>query len=317
MAINIEEIQNALREDATLQKEVISFVNGTDAGKENLSAYLKSKEADIISENTKKIYNNLDKDIMDTLGVRKGDSEKTYDFLKTQLGKIKGLESQVTELSKGDDKAALKTLKAELETEKSKTTNSEHWHNTHLKAIEAWETKEKGFVEQLNTEKANSKNMLINVEVAKEIASFDFNNELPQEVIDTMVKSTTDSILSSAFIGEDGKVSYKNSDGSPMTNESTFKAITTKELLTKGLTPILSTEQGGGATTKGSRGGVTAGKGDSAKILTLKSGSFATKSEFLNVANETLTKNGIVGEQRQQMIDAAYVENNVVNLPRN
>ena len=276
----------------------------------------KNDENSVIGQKTGEIYGGLDADILAASGIAKDGTEKTYEYAKRVIGKLKedaganaGLQSQVAELTK--EKARLEKVLAEgggdAETKKALAK---------AQADLASVTKQYGELKATHdASEASHAKELLNVRIESEFAGagagLKFKADLPQAVIDMARRTAIDKVkgMNPEFIddGNGGKVLAFMKDGVPLRNPDTnLKPYTATELVSKELR-----EMGILAETRKQTGtGVTGGDGGGDNATLDLSGA-KSQVEASEIVAKTLMAQGLTlgSDAYQTAYDKAWKDN--------
>jgi hypothetical protein len=317
MEITLAKIQEALKTDANLRKDLVVTLSETDEGKELLGNHAKAYYEANIGSKVSEIYKNIDEDIFSVLGVRKKSDQKTYDFLKTEIlaeyKKIK--DSNGTD---SDKEQKIKELETQLES--FKNNNSDLWKRTHEEAVKEWNQEKQNWQNKISELETRNLNYIVENDLSMGMAGLKINPTIPKSVVDTYVESVKREVLKSAKV-DDGKVIYLKEDGTTW-HDKEYKPITAKGIFAEKLKEILDTgvpAVGGGAP-KGKAGEiVTVGSGsDATKKVVLDQTKFNTRLSFMETLETTLIEQGVSknSEEWAELRDTAYEEYKVAELPR-
>lgn len=316
--MTIEEIKQAVQNNPNLAKEIAVWSTGeTEAGKEILTNFAKAEVEKKIKENTAEIYTNIDNDLFEVLGVRKANDQKTYEFLKKIAGEYKELKGKAEKLN---DNERIKELEAKIKKMQDEGSVNEHWKKIYDEAVSKWQTEKQTLSDQITAKEKEFLEAQIEADLKAGLGSLKLKADIPKNVIDALIQVEKDKIVKGAKV-IDGKVVYHQEDGTPRLNKE-YKPITSNEIWSDTLGSLIETNEppkgGGGANPKLPAGRVEkTGEGDNAKIkLVLDKGSFSTKVEFNNKADELLRKQGVAvgSKDYQEAIMDAYKEYEVDKL---
>lgn len=314
MSLSIEQIKEAFTQNADLQKQVLLYVVETTEGKELLNNFAKKHFDENIGSKVSEIYNNIDNDIFETLGVRKDPNQKTYDFLKTTLTDYKKIkESQNTDKDK-----EINDLKEKLKTLETSTSNGEFWHKTHQEAVSKFEQEKNALSQKIQElENANLSN-LVNNDLSMGLAGLKFSPNVPESAIQALTNSIKSDVMKQAKI-VDGKVVYHKEDGNPWLDNE-YKPISAKSIFAEKLKDVLDKPAGGGGAPTGKVGKIITIEGnDGSKKVVLDATKFGTQVEFFNHLDEVLVKeNGVAKNSPEyaKLRDTAYAEYKVSEMKR-
>lgn len=205
-------------------------------------------EASVIGQKTGEIYGGLDTDILNTSGMEKNGTEKTYDYAKRVIGELKktaesagGLQAQVAELTKERDRLQKVISDGGADAETARELKR-------VRADLANVTKEytdlKGRFDASETEHARQlMDVRLEGEFAKASAGIKLKGEYPASVADVLMKQAIDRVkgMSPEFIDDGtgtGKkvLAFKDKTGAIMRNpETNLEPFTASELVRKQL----------------------------------------------------------------------------------
>lgn len=290
--MTLAEIKKLFGEQPALFKEVLVHIATTEEGKELLTNYAKTQTDKAIGDKTSEIYNGIDKDINDVLGVQKPSDKKTYEFVKELISELKDLRAKKGEGGTGDDtKEGVRITELESQLKAIKDQNWEGKYNT---LIVETSGKIEGFTNKIKELEMGNTSSLVNIELATGLSTLKFNPNIPQEAIDALTVVVKNKVIKTAKV-VDGKVVYFKEDGTPYLNEL-YKPITAEEIFKTELKTIISGSNvaGGGAETTEKGKLLTVGEGDTAKKkVSLDVTKFNTKLGFANHIEEVLIENGV------------------------
>lgn len=309
-----------------LTKEIL-LANSTLAGlnAEQLEAIVtlsQNDEAAVIAKKTSEIYGGLDADILVASGVEKSGGEKTYDYAKRVIGSLK----KSVDGAKGnaDKIAALEAEKAKLQADLEKGGGEEL-----QKQLNQTQTDLKSVMEKYNTLKANYDkaqsdfaakllNTRLDADLAGAAKGLKIKSGIPSAAAEILMKQAFAKLKASRpeyIDNADGTQSliFKDADGAVMRNpNNTLNPYTAAELLRKelGEMGVLENRQGKGTGTSTDPNPVPAGVID---ISGAKN-----QREAYEIIDKALTAQGKMAGSRayQDAMDAAWKENNIVNLPK-
>lgn len=316
MEITLETVSEAIKTNPELANGLLLQLVETEKGKDLLAKSAKAHFDANIGSKVSEIYNSIDNDIFEVLGVRKQPEVKTYDFLKSNLAELKKLKETVG----SDDKIQkISTLENEIKKLKEVSTSDEFWKKSHTEAVLKFENDKKEYQAKIaELEKGNTLN-LVNNDLSMGLAGLEFNPNIPKNAIDALTSTIKESILKNSKI-EEGKVVYLKEDGTPWL-DSGYNPITSKGIFAEKLKDVLNmTPNGGGSAPTGTKGeiiSVTSGDAVTKKVVLDKT-QFSTKTEFFNVLEKTLFDKGITKDNKEfaELRDNAYAEYEVEKLER-
>jgi len=320
--MDFEAIKKAVEANPALATQVATWAATTEQGKTILGNHSKMEVDKAIKAKTSEIYQSIDNDMFEVLGVRKDTTEKTYDFLKKIAKEYKTLKDKKGSL---DTDETIKGLKAKIKEMEDSGEINKHWKGVYDSALEEWKRKEEEFNNKYSQKEKEYFEAQVEADLKAGLSGIQFMQNIPQSMIDTFVDAKKASIMEGAKI-ENGKVVYYDKDGKPKVN-SNYAPMNSKEIWGVELKDIISTNQeggkGGGATTnpitEGKVTTTTTGEGDKSVTTTrlvLDKSSFTTKREFNEVADAALRKEGLAvnSKEYQDAYSAAYKEYEVKGL---
>lgn len=288
--MNLEQLKKLFGEQPALFKEVLGHIATTEEGKEFLANYAKVEVDKAKSDLTSEIYNNIDKDMREVLGVEKPGDKKTWEAVKEILVELKGLRDK----PKGE--AGTETEKDtkinELEG-KLKTLVDANWEGKYNTLVTETSTKVTELTGEITKLKTGSVESLVGMELATGLSTLKFNPNIPTEAVTAMTEQVKARIMKTAKVVE-GKVVYYKEDGTPYLNEL-FQPITAEGIFKNELKSIISGVNVSGGGSEAGKGTITTiGEGDNAKKkLILDPSKFTTKLGFAQHAEDTLLELGV------------------------
>lgn len=289
--MNLEELKKLLGEQPELFKGLLGHIATTTEGKELLENYATTKVDKAIGEKISEIYNGIDKDIKDILGLEKSGDKKTYDFVKDLITELKDLKAKKGEAGGSTDPDTAKKIE-QLETQLDDIKKA-NWEGKYNALVVETSTKVEGLTNEITKLQEGNTESLVNVELATGLSSLQFNPNIPKEATDAMTQAVKNKVIKNAKVVE-GKVVYYKEDGTPYLNEL-FKPATAQEIFSMELKPIISGKNVAGGGAEGEKGKVIiSGEGDSAsKKVILDPSKFNTKLTFATHIEEVLLENGV------------------------
>lgn len=288
--MTLEELKKLFAEQPTVFTEVLKHIVTTEEGKTLLDNHAKQYAEKVIGEKTSEIYNGIDKDILEILGVNKPADKKTYDFVKELVTELKTLKEKKAG-GEGTTEDAKKVVELQAQLDEIKKAN---WEGKYNGLVTETAKKIEGFTAKITELETGNLSSLVNIDLATGLSSIKFNPNIPKEAIDAMTGVVKDKILKTSKV-VDGKVVYYKEDGTPYLNEL-FKPITAEEIFKTELkSVVVGNVAGGGANPNEEKGKIiTVGEGDTAtKKVTLDPTKFNTKLTFATHIEEVLTSNGV------------------------
>ena len=306
-----------------LTKETLSTVTGlTEEQITAIETLSRNDEAEVISKRIREIYSGLDDDILQASGIKKGGSEKTYDYVKRVIGavkvdvseyewKIQTLQSERDQLEQqiksGKGSAALvASLEKQISDKDSLITQLQ---NDRQSLEEDYKTR---FADK-QKEFAQLKVLNAMREGADKLK---YKKGYDDAVINTFARTAQNKVLGLTpdfeFEGPNGKqLVFRDSNGDILRNrENNLQPYTAAELYQKELAPILDTgRQANGAGTKPGQG--------SGGINIPDVSAATTKVEATRMINKVLASEGLAAgtEKHQQRFNEIWTESESSKLP--
>lgn len=228
MALTIEEIQAAVKENPELETALVTYSAQTETGKTLLNNHLTNNKDSIsktaADEATKAAYGNMDKILKDA-GYEKQEGEFTT---AAQARAIKGLEAKIAKsgASAQDEEAAqamIQAVKDQADEEK--------------RALQG----------ELETERTNNTTNNIKSKLIGARSKLTINPTYEKLVADSFIVNIEKQLIDGAKKQADGTFIYHDEKGLPYLNDLRAPA-TEEQILSKLLKPILVvSEAGGGA----------------------------------------------------------------------
>jgi D-Tyr-tRNAtyr deacylase len=162
-----------------------------------------------IGERVSEIYSQIDEDVYGVIGVKKGDNEKTYDYVKSQLAALK----EKAEKKGGDESEELKKVRKQLQ-DLAREKSEE--------------------VERLKSEMTISNRMS---KLREGLAKLNFNEHIPESILKETIDKRIKDLAESATETEDGKYRYKSNgvdileNYAPVTEPEKVLGIVFKDML--------------------------------------------------------------------------------------
>lgn len=274
--LTIEQIQEAIKANPSLEQSLVTTALQTEVGKSVLNNHLKTSQTTVYNEATKGAYTNVD-ETLKGLGFEKPEGTKSTDFLASVIQdlntKAKSIESTTEE--KEDAKKLAEALKSDFATKESEYIST---------------------IEQL---KKSNQDVLIKAEINS--LSFDLDPNISEAVSSVFLATQRDILLRNAKVVE-GKTIYYDEDGKPYLNDLRDYA-TAKEILTKKLEPILKKEPTAGG-----------GAGQEKKTTTsIKGGAIISDNLNKATTRETLFAAFLSDAKRQALVQGSEDFNKVWN----
>lgn len=170
-----------------------------------------------IGQRIKEVYDQLDEDLFNVTGVRKGDDEKTYTAIKRVLSDLKTKAEKVG----GDESEELKALRKDF-----------------AKKMEAKD------LELANLSKLSSKKEIVSaLNIAK--AKLTFKKSIPEAIREKYSKDIINDLAEKAQRDSEGKIRWKDQNGVDITDN--YKLVTdAQKVLELALKDVIGEDAGGG-----------------------------------------------------------------------
>lgn len=230
MGISKEEALKKIQDSQDAEFEVFSNTEH----KTFIDNLLESEVDKQLKPKVSEIHQMYDEDLYKLTGKRRGENQKTYDFLKetltghsANLETIGNLKKEIDDLKKQiKDGNGDPQLKKDLE----------NVQKQYQEAKTAWDEEKKTYV----TEKER---MIIDNELDKALVGIKFKESIPESVRNVMVRQVKDNLIGVAKF-HDGKLIFLNKDGETLRNkENSLNPYTAKEMILEQLKDIVGEEK--------------------------------------------------------------------------
>ena len=226
-------------------------------------------EAVVISSKIGELHGRYDLDVKEVTGIEKAQGEKSYDYVKRVLGdfkskvggsaelqtKITGYEQKISTL----EKAISEGKGNEAMVQKLRDTESQlaQLNTQYSTDKQVWEREKGEFSSQITA-------IQVDTQFEKAIAGLKFKAGYPEEIQNTLLQSTKNSILGqykADWVEADGKkvMVFRDSKGEIARNQSNgLNPFTAQELIKNSLKGVLDegrAQEGGGTKSPGGNGG--------------------------------------------------------------
>lgn len=324
MEINKDNIAEVLTSDE-YKNDILPLITASDSVQSLITNKADSIYKEKIGDEVATIHKQYDDDMFEALGERPGTIEggarmKTYTKIKELYSELSGLRTQKESLTKD---AEVIRLNGEIDKLKLEGGGS-HIQSMFDQAKSDWTTKEQGYLKQIQDGSANNDTFKKETAIAHAMQQIKFNPDTPESIKKMVLNNVEkDLIKNSKFEGD--KLIFLNGEGKPAMNTTTYVPMNAVEMLNsmdaiKDISVKAIDKPGGGAdrTIVGSIQTANV-EGKDVKKLILQEGSFKTKEEFQKVAQKAILDSGITrrDQQFQKLIDGAYSEYKVADMPRN
>ncbi len=321
--MELAQITAALEGNAELLTGVTSFIVDSDKGKELIGNKAEAIFQGRISDEISGVHSQYDNDAFEILGEKPkvlddGKKQKTYDFLKERLTELKTLRTQKDDLNVD---AEIIKLKAEIEVLK-KDGGGSHWEKTFNAEQEKWKAEREGYLDTIKNAATSNSEFRKTSDIEQGLRGLKFNEDIPESARKAVVDATVRSLIANSKI-ENNKILYLDEKG-VILYDAESKPQTASGVLKTLLKDIIKNENtdGGGGAPPTVTGSIeitrVEGKDDIEKLV-LPEGTFKSKLEFQQKAEEALLKSGVTRSETQRwnkLINDAYKRHGVGKLPR-
>lgn len=310
--MELSEIIKVATEQPELLNGLTEFVTGTDHGKGVLENYAKAEFDKRIGDEISKVHTKYDEDMFEVLGERRGQDQKTYDFIKEKVKALK-------ETSSPESSKKVKELEAELKKMRETGEASSHWKSIHEESVQKWNTERQEWESKYTELEARERSGTINGDLSKGLAGLKFIASIPSSAMQTIIDSKKEAIIKSAKIVE-GKVVYLKEDGTPFLNAQ-YANANANEIWQELLKDFVDSNGGKGSGAdekiKTEVGGFKRGTDGKVTSFDIEKSSFTTKEEFTKRIKEVATKAGIAygSTDYNNLMKEAYDRHEVSKLP--
>ena len=177
------------------------------------------------------VHKRYDDDLYEVLGKKRGQDQKTYDFLKTE---ITALSTSASELKTKN----IELQKAVDDKEGDETINLLRSENKSL--IEKHQQAKDGWDSQLAEKDGQFKTMKVTNEINTSMTGIKFKDSsvVPEDVRNMAIQTVKEGLVKSADY-DDGKLVFKDAEGKILRNESTLIPLTAADLVKDRLKSII------------------------------------------------------------------------------
>ena len=295
----------------------------TDEQKNAIALMSKNDEEVVIGNRFREVYNKLDETIAKETGIARNGDEKTYLYLeraaKTLAAKansVDGLNTKIADLTKERDKLKQQVAEGGDEATRKQLAQAQ-------KDLEAVRTQYDTLKADFDKAKTDHAAELLGVQIDNVLAGaqagLKFKPEFPQAATDTLLAQALMKIkgMNPDFIddGKGGKrLVFKGENGEIARDpENHLEPYTAEALLKKELRAMGILDEGRQAT--GTQTRVPQNNQQQGAVVDLSAA--RTQQEADNIIHNQLNALGLVrgSKKYQEAYDAAWKENNVINLP--
>ena len=295
----------------------------TDEQKNAIALMSKNDEEVVIGNRFREVYNRLDETIAKETGIARNGDEKTYNYLeraaKTLAAKansVDGLNTKIADLTKERDKLKQQVAEGGDEATRKQLAQAQ-------KDLDAVRTQYDTLKADFDKAKTDHANELLGVQIDNVLtgaqAGLKFKPEFPQAATDTLLAQALMKIkgMNPDFIddGKGGKrLVFKGENGEIARDpENHLEPYTAEALLKKELRAMGILDEGRQATGTQTRAPQTTQQ----QGVVVDLSAARTQQEADNIIHNQLNALGLVrgSKKYQEAYDAAWKENNVINLP--
>ena len=295
----------------------------TDEQKNAIALMSKNDEEVVIGNRFREVYNRLDDTIAKETGIARNGDEKTYNYLeraaKTLAAKansVDGLNTKIADLTKERDNLKKQVAEGGDEATRKQLAQAQ-------KDLDAVRTQYDTLKADFDKAKTDHANELLGVQIDNVLAGaqagLKFKPEFPQAATDTLLAQALMKIkgMNPDFIddGKGGKrLVFKGENGEIARDpENHLEPYTAEALLKKELRAMGILDEGRQAAGVGS----TPPKQNPQQGAVVDLSAARTQQEADNIIHNQLNALGLVrgSKKYQEAYDAAWKDNNVINLP--
>ena len=295
----------------------------TDEQKNAIALMSKNDEEVVIGNRFREVYNRLDDTIAKETGIARNGDEKTYNYLeraaKTLAAKansVDGLNTKIADLTKERDNLKKQVAEGGDEATRKQLAQAQK----DLDAIRGQYDELKANYDKAQTDHANE---LLGVQIDNVLAGakagLKFKPEFPQAATDTLLAQALTKVrgMNPEFIddGKGGKRLVFKGEGGEIARdpENHLEPYTAEALLKKELRAMGILDEGRQAT--GTQTRVPQNNQQQGAVVDLSTA--RTQQEEDNIIHNQLNAQGLVrgSKKYQEAYDAAWKDNNVINLP--
>ena len=295
----------------------------TDEQKNAIALMSKNDEEIVIGNRFREVYNRLDETIAKETGIARNGDEKTYNYLeraaKTLAAKansVDGLNTKIADLTKERDKLKQQVAEGGDEATRKQLAQAQ-------KDLDAVRTQYDTLKADFDKAKTDHAAELLGVQIDNVLAGaqagLKFKPEFPQAATDTLLAQALMKIkgMNPDFIddGKGGKrLVFKGENGEIARDpENHLEPYTAEALLKKELRAMGILDEGRQAT--GTQTRVPQTTQQQGAVVDLSAA--RTQQEADNIIHNQLNALGLVrgSKKYQEAYDAAWKDNNVINLP--
>ena len=257
--------------------EQIEALKETDEFKTLITNSNKKYWDDNVGAKVKETYGNVDKVILEVLGIEKDAGVFTSVQLKGILEKYKGLEAKLKE-NKGGGLKVEESQEYKLLLDKSNHTS---------KALEVSQIENKSL-------KGNQSRMKIDTSISNELSGREFNATYGKEELAELLGIRKAKLTANASILEDGSiVYYKDSEKTELYRNTLQNPMTIKEVAEVVFGSLFKT------TKKGGNSPTTTQEVAEGKAITLDMSGIKSKADFYAKFNEVMAPKGMASHEKE------------------
>lgn len=295
----------------------------TDEQKNAIALMSKNDEEVVIGNRFREVYNRLDESIAKETGIPRNGDEKTYNYLeraaKTLAAKansVDGLNTKIADLTKERDKLKQQVAEGGDEATRKQLAQAQ-------KDLEAVRTQYDTLKADFDKAKTDHAAELLGVQIDNVLAGaqagLKFKPEFPQAATDTLLAQALNKVkgMSPEFIddGKGGKrLVFKGENGEIARDpENHLEPYTAEALLKKELRAMGILDEGRKANGAGTEPPKNPQPGGAPVDVSMA----RTQQEADDIIRKQLGAQGLVrgSKKYQEAYDAAWKDNNIINLP--
>lgn len=293
-----QEFKDKIKEDKTLQSQLLDILKGTETGKAYTETVAKNYFEQNVSQEHKKIYDHVD-NALTSAGFEKPDGVKTSEWVNMIAQQNKELSEKIETMkdSTEPDKLAkqIDELKAKHKKEK------QFFNKTAQQEIEQRDAKIKSLIDAQNR-------LSKQTEIHGEISKLSFNKGLDETLINDIIEVKTQILIHNATV-EDGQTVWNKPDGTPYKDGILNASL--EHILKNELNSIIhKTLPGGNAVTQRTNGSNFNGQQIFVDMTRVK-----TQETFLTEFNKVAQSKGIAkGDEYDQLYWESFERYNIKDL---
>lgn len=300
--MKFEDIKKEIEANEELQTQVLEMVTSTEKGKGLLENYATSYFEKNIGSKIAEVHNRYDADIEEVLGIKREPNEKTFEFNKRLLLKLK--EYETSGKAPNED---MRKLQEELTKLKAADSQKDNLLTSKINELKSeYEAKISEMQSKYQSQKIESF-------ISSAISSLKFNDSIPKVALDATKQAKINELMKAAKIDDKGNIIFVDENGQQLRNKL-HAIMSIDEILKNELSELLASDKkGGAAASKAPKMEKTASGDD---VLILDENTFSTKKEFIKVVYKAISQLGIaIGTAKaDEIFDKAAQTYNYSNL---